>query len=427
MTATGMRQILEDLYPICRSITGPGLRATLDRLGDELPLDRRSLASGTQVFDWTIPDEWTIRGGHLTRIGADRPVVDVAEHNLHVVNYSAPVDAVLTLDELRPHLHSLPDRPDSIPYRTSYYNRTWGFCLPDRLLQSLDDGPYHAVIDSDHRPGTLDWAELTIEGDSDEVVLLTTHTCHPSLANDNLSGIAVLVELAKQLMARPNRRYTYHLAFIPGTIGSLAWLHTHRDWWSRIRHGLVITGLGDASALTYKQSRLGDRDIDRLAALVVESHGGATMAFEPYGYDERQFCSPGFDLPVGRLTRGIHGRYPEYHTSRDDLAFVSDDQLRASLDALLDLVHALEHNRTYRNTSPYGEPQLGRRGLYASTGGGIDSRSIEMGYLWVLSTSDGRHDLADIARRSGLPFADVEEAARRLKAADLLVEEPDDR
>lgn len=418
-----MRRLIEDLYPICRSITGPGVRATLDRLGDELPLVRRSIPSGTQVFDWTVPDEWTFRSARLVRVDDGTTVVDAADHNLHVVNSSTAVDAVMTLDELRPHLHSLPDRPDAIPYRTSYYHRTWGFCLGDRQLRTLDEGPYRATIDAEHAPGVLDWAEFELPGDSDEIVLLTTHICHPSLVNDNLTGIAVLAELARHLQALPTRRYTYHLAFIPGTIGSLAWLHTHRDLCPRIRHGLVLTGLGDPSSLTYKHSRRGTAEIDRLAALVVEAHGGSTMPFEPYGYDERQFCSPGFDLPVGRLTRGVHGRYPEYHTSMDDLDFVSDAQLAASLAALVDLVAAIEHNRTYRSTSPYGEPQLGRRGLYSNTGGTIDSRSVEMAYLWVLSMSDGGADLADIARRAGLAFPVIAEAARRLAATDLLVED----
>lgn len=419
-----MRRLIEDLYPICRSITGPGVRATFDRLADELPITRRSLPTGTPVFDWTIPEEWVLRSARLVRASDGETIVDAAVHNLHVVNSSTAVDAVMTLDELRPHLHSLPDRPDAIPYRTTYYHRTWGFCLTDRQLRGLDDGPYHAVIDADHVPGVLDWAEFEIEGDSDEVVLLTTHTCHPSLANDNLSGIAVLVELARHLRSLPSRRFTYHLAFIPGTIGSLAWLASHPELVPRVRHGLVVTGLGDASPLTYKFSRRGTRPIDRLAASVVEAHGGTTMAFEPYGYDERQFCSPGFDLPVGRLTRGVHGRYPEYHTSMDDLDFVSDTQLERSLDALVDLVGAIERHRTFRSTSPYGEPQLGRRGLYSTTGGTIDSRSVEMGYLWVLNLSDGEHDLAEIARRSGLPLDAIDEAARRLVAADLLVEDP---
>jgi aminopeptidase-like protein len=419
-----VRRLIEDLYPICRSITGPGVRATLDRIAVELPITRRSLPTGTPVFDWAVPEEWTLRAARLTRLADGEAVVDAAVHNLHVVNSSTAVDAVLSLDELRPHLHSLPDRPDAIPYRTSYYHRTWGFCLTDRQLRSLDEGPYHAFIDAEHTNGVLDWAEIEIEGDTDDVVLFTTHTCHPSLANDNLSGIAVLVALAKHLRALPSRRFTYHLAFIPGTIGSLTWLSAHPELVPRIRHGLVVTGLGDGSPFTYKLSRRGDRVIDRLAARVVEARGGSTMPFEPYGYDERQFCSPGFDLPVGRLTRGVHGRYPEYHTSMDDLDFVSDQHLEASLEAVIALVHELEHHRTYRSTSPFGEPQLGRRGLYRTTGGSIDSRSVEMGYLWVLNLADGDADLQEIAHRSGLPLEAIEEAARRLVAADLLVEEP---
>lgn len=418
-----MRRIIEDLYPLCRSITGAGVRATLDRIALEVPLERAGVESGTRVFDWTVPDEWTIRDAWIAPEGStgavDERIVDFRRSNLHVVGYSTPVDTVLPLDELRPRLHSLPDRPALVPYRTSYYTPDWGFCVADDLVRSLPDGRYRVVIDSDLRPGRLEWGEVVVPGASDRTVLFSTHVCHPSLCNDNLSGIAVLVELAKVVAAAP-RRATYRFLFVPGTIGSLAWLHTHDDVVDWVTHGLVVTGLGDRTELTYKRSRRGDAPIDRIVTTLLRDHGaGAVRAWSPYGYDERQYCSPGFDLPVGRLTRGVHGEYPEYHTSADDLSFVDDARLADSLDFLVGVVDAIEANGSVRNLSPYGEPQLGRRGLYSSMGGGMDSRSVEMAYLWVLD-GGGRGDLVDVAERSGLPLGAVLAAADRLRQAGLV-------
>jgi aminopeptidase-like protein len=415
-----MARLVADLYPICRSIIGPGARATLERITAEIPIVRRRVASGTQVLDWTVPDEWHVRDAYVAAAGSDERVIDFGASNLHVVSHSVPVDARMTLDELQPHLHSLPDRPDLVPYRTSYYAATWGFCVSQRVRDSLRPGEYDVVIDAALAPGQLEWGELVIPGERHAEVLLTTHICHPSLANDNLSGIAALVEVGRQLMAAERRRYTYRLLFLPGTIGSLSYLATaeHLD---RIAHGLVITGLADASGLTYKRSRQGVADIDRVVAtLLAHVDGSSVRDFSPYGYDERQFCSPGFNLPVGRLTRGVHGEYPEYHTSADDLAFISIDQLDAAVEFLVDVLEALETNRRYRNAFPYGEPQLGSRGLYRSTGGEIDAKAVEVAYLWVLSGSDGDHDLCDIAQRSGLPFTVVGAAAQRLRDAGLL-------
>ncbi len=415
-----MKGLIEDLYPVCRSIIGPGTRTSLDRIASEIPITRRRVASGTRVLDWTVPDEWEIRDAYVAPAGGGDRLIDFQASNLHVVSHSVAVDTQLTLDELQPHLHSLPDRPDLVPYRTSYYAPTWGFCLSHRAREQLTEGRYDVVIDATLAPGYLEWGELVVPGGSAEEVLLTTHVCHPSLANDNLSGIAALVELGRQLLDSGPRRYTYRLLFLPGTIGAISFL-AQAESLDRIVHGLVITGLGDSSGFTYKRTRRGDADIDRVAAELLRSvEGSQVIDFSPYGYDERQFCSPGFDLPVGRLTRGVHGEYPEYHTSADDLSFLSIEQLDGAVDLLGDLVDALEANRRYRNTSPYGEPQLGRRGLYRTTGGEIDSKAVEMAYLWVLSLSDGAHDLCAIAHRSGLPLDVVGEAARRLGDSGLL-------
>lgn len=416
-----------DLYPIPRSLTGAGVRATLARVAEELPLTVHEIPTGTAVLDWTIPDEWNLRRATLTAPDG-RVVADTDAHGLHVVGYSDPVDVLLDRDELEPHLFSLPDRPDAIPYRTSYYNRTWGFCVPHEVRATMGPGTYHAHIDATLAPGSLTLAELLIPGtDPDRgEILLTTHVCHPHMANDNTSGIAVLTELGLRLLEGGPRRVGVRLVFAPGSLGAIAWLATHRDVVPRLTNGLVLTGLGNRGPFHYKRSRRGDTQTDRIAELLLRERGADPRAqvldFSPYGYDERQYCSPGFDLAVGRLTRGLHGEYPEYHTSNDDLSFVGLAQLVEATEVIEAFVDAVERDATYRNLQPFGEPQLGRRGLYSAIGGGIDSRSVEMGVLWVLNQSDGTRSLVDIATRSGLPFRAIADAADALRAADLLAE-----
>ena len=413
-----MYAAVERLYPICRSITGDGVRATLDILAESLPIERRGVQSGTQAFDWTVPDEWNVRDAYIAdRQG--RRVVDFRRHTLHLVSYSVPVRATMTLDELRPHLHTLADRPDWIPYRTTYYHRNWGFCLADEQLRSMDEGPYEVVIDSTLEPGELTYGELVLPGESAEEVVISAHVCHPSLANDNLSGIAVAMEVARSLRACSARRFTYRFLFAPGTIGSLTWLSRNADVLSRIRHGLVLTGLGGPGPLVYKRSRRGERDVDRAAAHVVARRGGEIRSYSPYGYDERQFNAIGFDLPFGRLSRTPHGEYPEYHTSADDLSFVKPSELAESYLAVLEILDVLENDEAYRNLSPYGEPQLGRRGLYPSTGG-KPATDMVMAMLWVLAYSDGSTSLLDIASIAGSDFAGLRGAASALLAAGLL-------
>lgn len=413
---------IAELFPICRSITGDGVRETLAAVGKRLPLEVSEVPTGTPVLDWEIPREWEVRGARIT--GPDgRVVADFADSNLHLVGYSAPVRTRVPLVELREHLVTLPDRPDAVPYRTSYWNETWGFCVSQRVADSLVPGDYDVVVDTTLAPGHLTYGEVVLEGETDDEVLLSTHVCHPSMANDNLSGITVLTRLG-ELLAADRRRYTYRLLFVPGTIGSISWLAHNREVVGRIRHGVVLTGLGDPGPLTWKRSRRGDTVVDRAAAVVLGElePESRVVAFSPYGYDERQYCSPGFDLPVGRLSRTPHGEYPEYHTSMDDLGFVVPGQLGRSLAAVFAIVDALEGDGVYRNTEPYGEPQLGRRGLYRQLGGGLDSSSVEMALLWVLNQSDGTASLLDIAERSGLDFAAVRSAADALEAAGLLVE-----
>jgi len=406
--------LMTELFPICRSITGAGFRETLGILKRRVPLEVREVPSGTRVFDWTVPKEWNIRDAYVRGPGGGK-VIDFARSNLHVVSYSVPVRRTMPLAELKAHLRTLPDHPDWIPYRTSYYREDWGFCLSHRDLLALEDGDYEVVIDSTLADGSLTYGELFLEGRTGDEILISAHACHPSLANDNLSGVGLAAALAGSL-AGARRSYSYRFLFIPGTIGAITWLALNEDRVGRIKAGLVLTGLGDAGRLTYKRSRRGDAVIDRAAAHVLgqASPPGRVLAFSPYGYDERQYCSPGFDLPVGRLSRTPFAEYPEYHTSADNLDFVSARALGDSFDKTREILDILEQDETFVNLSPKGEPQLGKRGLYAEAG------AEEMALLWVLNLSDGGHSLLDIAERSGLGFEAVRKAADKLAGAKLL-------
>jgi aminopeptidase-like protein len=420
-----MMALARRLYPIPRSITGDGVRETLGILRETVPLTVHEVPTGTRVFDWTVPKEWNVTGARLTGPGGET-IVDVADHTLHLLGYSVPVRKTLPLAELREHLFTLPETPDLTPYRTSYYSEAWGFCLPHRVAENLPEGDYRVEIDTSLEDGSLTYGELAIPGESEREVLFSCHVCHPSLANDNLSGIAVLHALAALLGSLPERslRYTYRFLFIPGTIGSITWLAGNRERAGKVAHGLVAANLGDDGSFHYKRSRRGDAEIDRAVAQVLADSGDSFEIedFVPFGYDERQFCSPGFDLAVGSLTRTPWGRYPEYHTSADDLSLISGDSLAESLGRYLQVVELLEGNRTYLNRQPYGEPQLGKRGLYASIGGGGDGRRRQLALLWVLNLSDGRHSLLDVARRAAYPFHEIRQAADLLLEADLLEE-----
>ncbi len=410
-----------ELYPICRSITGDGIRETLRRVGQRIPMERTEVATGTPVFDWTVPKEWSIRDAYIKDTRGCR-VVDFQQHSLHVVNYSAPVHATISLGELQPHLYTLPDHPEWIPYRTSYYKESWGFCLTHRQMLALEDGDYEVCIDSSLVDGNLTYGECCIPGRSTDEVLISCHACHPSLANDNLSGVVVATALAQYLQEQ-DLRYSYRFLFIPGTIGAITWLARNQERAQLIRHGLVLAGIGDRGGFHYKRSRQGDAEIDCAASHVI-SHSGETsevLDFSPYGYDERQYCSPGFNLAVGCLMRSVWGTFPEYHTSADNLDFIDPLQLARSLRVCVDIVDILENNFKYHNLNPYCEPQLGKRNLYRSTGG--ESIGMEINArLWVLNLSDGEHSLLDIAERSGLSFQAIHDAAELLRANGLLKE-----
>jgi aminopeptidase-like protein len=409
---------MSELFPLCRSITGDGLRETLRLIAREVPLEIVETPTGTEVLDWIVPDEWNIRAAWIDGPDGHR-VVDFADSNLHVLNYSSPIDATVPLEELRAHVFTHAVDPDLVPYRTSYYERRWGFCMSARQLESLAPGEYRVVVDSTIGPGSVTYGEAVVPGTSRDEVLLTTYACHPSLANDNLSGVTLLAELGRALAAQPSLRYTYRLLWAPGTIGTICWLSRNRETVERVRHGLVLSCVGDPGPFTYKRSRRGDTEIDRVVSHTLRADPrNRVLDWSPYGGDERQFCSPGFDLPVGAFSRTPADQFPEYHSSADDLDFVRPERLGESFAAVVDVIGVLEANGTYVNLSPYGEPQLGRRGLYRGLGGGS---SEEMAILWVLSLSDGAHSLLDIADRSGLDFSDIRVAADRLEAHDLLM------
>ena len=422
-TAAELHEFVATLYPICRSITGAGIRHTLDRIAEHIPLTLHHVPSGTQVLDWTVPREWNIHDAYIKNMQGER-IVDFRASSLHVVSYSTPIHRVMGLGELREHLWSLPEQPDWVPYRTSYYNETWGFCLSHNQLQAMQDEQYEVCIDSSLAGGHLTYGECVVSGTTADEVLISCHCCHPALCNDNLSGIAVATALAERLRRRQTR-YTYRFIFIPATIGAITWLARNRDGLDHIKHGLVLSCAGDPGNLTYKRSRRGDAEIDRAVQHVLRQSGKehTIVDFSPYGYDERQYCSPGFNLPVGCLSRTPHGRFPEYHTSADDLSFVTGEALADTVATCLRTFEVLEHNRTYLNLQPWGEPQLGRRGLYRTIGGQTNAAAAELAMLWVLNQSDGTASLLQIAERSGLPIELLSGAAQMLLDHDLLREQ----
>lgn len=413
-----MYKLISDLYPICRSITGDGVRKSLHLIQQHIPLTLQEVPTGTQVFDWTVPKEWNIRDAYIKNAQGEK-IVDFQQSNLHVVNYSVPIQQKMSLAELKTHLFTLPDRPDWVPYRTSYYKENWGFCLSHQQFLTLEDEEYEVYIDSSLEPGHLTYGEYYIPGETTEEVIISCHTCHPSLGNDNLSGIALVTFLAQQIVSPV---YSYRFLFIPGTIGSITWLALNEAHVNKIKHGLVVTCVGDPGKSHYKKSRRGDAEIDQAVMHVLERSGQdyEIMEFSPYGYDERQFCSPGFNLPVGCFMRSPHGTYPQYHTSADNLDLVQPEFLADSMAKFLAVIKIIEGNKKYLNLNPKCEPQLGKRGLYSAIGGQTDTKKSELAMLWVLNFSDGEHSLLDISRKSGLDFDLIKQTADTLLQFNLL-------
>src|SRR5258708_14927089 len=408
------------IFPICRSITGNGVRQTLREIGSHIPLDVHEVPTGTAVFDWTVPREWNIRDAYIKNEQGEK-IVDFEKSNLHVMGYSVPVRQRVSLGELKQHIYTLPDQPDLIPYRTSYYAENWAFCMPHRQFAALCDETYEVSIDSSLENGHLSYGEYFHKGETEDEFLLSAHVCHPSLANDNCSGIALLTHLAKRISGL-RTRYSYRFLFAPGTIGAITWLARNEEHVHRIKHGLVVSMVGDRGGPTYKRSRRGNADID-CPMIHALNHSGLSPVVEdfyPYGYDERQYCSPGFNLPVGLFSRSKFGAIPEYHTSADNLDFIPPDALGVSYRLIKEAIGRTRANGTYCNTSPKGEPQLGKRGLYGAIGGDKDAAAANMAMLWILNQSDGTNSLLDIAERAKLPFAVVHRTANLLSDHGLL-------
>lgn len=415
---------MELLYPICRSITGAGVRATLAAIREHVPIELHEVPTGTPVFDWIVPREWNIRDAYVQNSRGEK-IIDFKRSNLHVLNYGVPIRTTCSLRELRAHLFTLPEHPDWIPYVTSYYHERWGFCVPHRLYEQLEEDTYEVVIDASLEAGSLTYGEYYLQGERAEEVLLSTYVCHPSLCNDNLSGVVLLTFLARALRQQRRLKYSYRFLFLPETIGAIAWLARNERVVRNVRHGLVVTCVGDRGGITYQRTRGGSAEIDIVVERVLEESGDSYTVkdfFPCPRTDERQFSSPAFDLPVGVLTRTRPGAYPEYHTSADDLRFVSVPHLVDSLEKYLQVVFMLERNATYVNTNPKCEPQLGKRGLYRQIGAQDGWVPDETALLATLNLADGRHSLLDIAKQACLRFDEAHRAAEALAAVGLLHE-----
>jgi len=413
--------LAKDLFPICRSLSGPGVRETLVYLKKHLPnLEVHEVPSGTKAFDWTVPNEWIIRDAYITD-ESDRKIISLKENNLHVIGYSEPVDRWVNLEELNKHLYSLPDQPDAIPYITSYYARRWGFCMSHNQRQNLKSGRYRVVVDSELKLGVLNYADLLIPGDTEQEILLSTYICHPSMANNELSGPVVTTALARWLTSIKNRHYTYRIVFIPETIGSIVYLSQNIEHLKRhVIAGFNITCIGDDRCYSYLPSRAGNTLSDR-AALHVLKH--IDPEYKKYtwldrGSDERQYCAPGIDLPIATIMRSKYGQYPEYHTSLDDLSVVTPRGLEGGYNALRQAIQTIENN-FYPKTTVLGEPQLGKRGLYPTLSTKESGAKVRA-MMNLISYCDGKHTLLEIADVIGEPVSELVVILEPLIAGGLI-------
>ncbi len=409
------------IFPICRSITGNGVRETLGHVKKHIDLKIHEVPSGTPAFDWTVPREWNIRDAWIKNPAGEK-IVDFKVHNLHVLNYSVPIAKKLPFSELKKHIYTMPDQQSLIPYRTSYYADNWGFCMSHDQFEALEDGIYEVLIDSDHNDhGSLTYGEYYVQGETEDEFLFSSHVCHPSLANDNCSGIGVNTFLAAAL-STVKTRYSYRFIFAPGTIGSITWLSRNQDKVGRIKRGLIVSCVGDPGGPTFKRSQNGNTGLD-LAVEHVLRHSSKKpniINFSPYGYDERQYCSPAFNLSVGLLSRSKFGEFPEYHTSADNLDFIKPECLTTSFRTILNVIDIAENDVKPMSLAPTCEPNLGKRGLYGAIGGDKNAYEANLPVFWVLNQADGTHTLLDIAERAQIPFERIYSAAKMLSENNLL-------
>lgn len=412
------------LWPLMRSITGDGVRKTHDILGKLVPLQRIEIPSGTQVYDWTIPAEWVFRDAYIIAPSGDR-ILNAKTHPLHLVNYSIPFQGVLNLRQLQEHLYSIPELPEAIPYVTSYYLPRWGFCLAHEMRERLEEGDYHVVVDCDHIDGSLTLSEVLLRGESSHEVLFSTYTCHPGMANNELSGPLVAAFLYRRLASLTKRRLTYRFVFLPETIGSIAYLaRMGQHLKKHLIAGYVVSCVGDPGPFTYKASRNGSTLADRAATYSLRLFSGAQLRIQDFwpdgGSDERQYCSPGFDLPVGVISRSIFGSYREYHTSLDNKDFMSFEAMSESVDAHFVVCSVLERNLIYERSMPYCEPHLSKYNLYSSLGAPRSPEERKSALLWLLNLADGKHDLLSIAERAGVNFWLLDEVAGECVRAGII-------
>lgn len=444
-----MYELIEKLFPICRSITGNGVRETLNIIKKQIPIQVHEIPSGTKVFDWTVPKEWNIKDAYV-KDAKNNKIIDFKKSNLHVLNYSTPIHQKISLSKLKNHLFTSPNFPDQIPYFTSYYKENWGFCISQNEFNKLQDGIYEVFIDSTLENGHLTYGELYLPGKSKDEILFTSYVCHPSMCNDNLSGISLLVFLAKQMMEK-KLNYSYRFLFIPETIGAITWLSINENKVSQIKQGLVATCLGDQGNSTYKKTKNGNALIDKIVSTVLRESSSPfeIINFNPDGSDERQFSSPGFNLKIGSLMRTPYRQFDEYHTSGDNLDFIKPQFLQNSFEKYSKIVEFLEAEQSiddeksadnsnhaslniitkahdeksdikYLSLNPKCEPQLGKRGLYRMIGGQKESDLDEMSIFWIMCFSDGNFTLDKIANKSGIHFEKLKKTADLLCQKNLL-------
>lgn len=419
-----LEKYFDRLWPICRSITGNGLRESLDILSELIPLVKKEIPTGTSVFDWTVPKEWNVTDAYILTPSGDK-IADFKLNNLHLVNYSIPVNQKISYSELVKHIHTLPNQPDAIPYVTSYYKERWGFCLSHNEFSKLStEGEYTVVIDSKLENGSLTYGECLLKGESEKEIFISTYVCHPSMANNELSGPLAAAFLYQRLASMSNRKFTYRFAFIPETIGAICYLHENGDAMkSRTHAGFVMTCCGNKDIFHYKRTRIGNSITDK----AVEHFLSQTQSdfsirnFRPDGSDERQYCSPGFNLPVGSLMRTPYYEYSQYHTSLDNKSFIDFESLAGTVDAYFHILQIIELNNTYLNTVMYCEPQLGKRDLYPSSLSPADSREFIDIVLHLLNYSDGTNDLIDIANKQGVDVLKYAEPLKKCLEKGVLV------